>query len=269
MLKNIFNNLNYLEYCEAHKIHELKDIELNIENYGPISKKKIKKWETVDPSNKVPSPAELDDLIRIHYLIRLKKTRVVLEFGVGKSTSVILDALKKNKDNFGKIVEQELRVTNPFQLHSVDNNIEWLERVKRIHDSNSNFNSYLCEINMGTFMDKFCTYYDSLPNVRPDFIYLDAPDQFSVKGEIRGFSTRFYDRMPMAADLLAMEHFLEPGAIILVDGRTANARFLKSNFQRSWDYHHFIDYDQHIFVLDEPPLGKWNEKTLNFVNDTF
>ena len=29
----------------------------------------------------------------------------------------------------------------------------------------------------------------------------------------------------MAADILSIEHFLHPGTLIVIDGRTANARF--------------------------------------------
>ena len=30
-----------------------------------------------------------------------------------------------------------------------------------------------------------CTYYDNLPNISPDLIYLDGPDQFSSIGSLR------------------------------------------------------------------------------------
>ena len=40
--------------------------------------------------------------------------------------------------------------------------------------------------------------------------------------------------MPMLCDILKFEHFLTPGTIILSDGRSANIRFLLSNFQRNW-----------------------------------
>jgi hypothetical protein len=79
---------------------------------------------------------------------------------------------------------------------------------------------------MGTFNDRVCTYYDFLPNVSPDFIYIDGPNQHGTLGDIGGISTRHKDRMPMSADILRMEHFLLPGTLIVVDGRTANARFL-------------------------------------------
>ena len=123
---------------------------------------------------------------------------------------------------------------------------------------------------MGTFNGKACTYYDPLPNVSPDFIYLDGPDQFSPTGDIRGISTKHKDRMPMAADILVFEHFLTPGTLIVTDGRTANARFLKANLQRDWCYCHDIDSDQHYFELLEAPLGVYNQRQLEFcLGDTY
>ena len=106
----------------------------------------------------------------------------------------------------------------------------------------------------------------NMPNIRPDFIYLDGPDQYSSIGDLRGLHTRHPDRMPMAADILTIEHFLEPGTMILVDGRTANARFLKCNLQRNWDYVFLEKYDQHFFELNETPLGYWNKKAIEFTN---
>ena len=108
--------------------------------------------------------------------------------------------------------------------------------------------------------------YKKLPNICPDLIYLDAPDQYSPNGNVRGISTRHPDRLPMAGDLLAIEHFLLPGTLIVVDGRTANARFLRANFQRSWRYQYFKNFDQHFFELDESPLGVWNNKQINFTS---
>jgi hypothetical protein len=60
--------------------------------------------------------------------------------------------------------------------------------------------------------------------------------------------------------------FFLPGTLIAVDGRTANARFLKANFQRSWRYQYFKNFDQHFFELDESPLGVWNSRQMNFTS---
>jgi len=68
----------------------------------------------------------------------------------------------------------------------------------------------------------------------------------------------------MLCDVLKFEHFLTPGTIIILDGRTANARFLKTNFQRDWKHLHNVYNDHHYFWLDEPSLGKHNTEQLKF-----
>ena len=73
--------------------------------------------------------------------------------------------------------------------------------------------------------------------------------------------------MPMSADILRFEFFLEPGTLILVDGRTANARFLKSYLRRGWNYKHDSIGDVHYFELNEDPLGKYNKLKLEFCLD--
>jgi hypothetical protein len=117
---------------------------------------------------------------------------------------------------------------------------------------------------MGTFNGRACTFYKNIPNVCPDFIYLDGPDQFSAKGFVNGISTNHPDRLPMAGDILVLEHFFLPGTLLVVDGRTANARFLKTNLQRDWIYCYDKNADQHYFELSEDPVGVYNKKQINF-----
>ena len=117
---------------------------------------------------------------------------------------------------------------------------------------------------MDTFNGKICTSFNKLPNINPDFIYLDGPDQFNIKENISGINLSQKDFMPMSCDILKIEHFLKPGTIIVVDGRAANSRFLKSNFQRNWKYDYNQINDQHIFFLNEESLGFLNESQLKF-----
>jgi hypothetical protein len=119
---------------------------------------------------------------------------------------------------------------------------------------------------MTTFNDRICTMYKKLPNICPDFIYLDGPEQYNVNGDIRGISTSHPDRLPMAADILILEPFLLFGTLIVTDGRTANARFLKNNLQMNWEYCHFEEEDIHAFELIEKPLGKINKRQIDFSN---
>jgi hypothetical protein len=120
---------------------------------------------------------------------------------------------------------------------------------------------------MSEFNGRICTFYKNIPNICPDLIYLDGPSQHSAIGNIRGISTRNSDRVPMAGDILAIEHFLLPGTLIVVDGRSANARFLKANLQRLWDYTFIEEYDQHFFELIEHPLGPINRMRIDFMKN--
>ena len=109
-------------------------------------------------------------------------------------------------------------------------------------------------------------YMYTIPKItlcNPDFIYLDGPDQFKIK-DVNNISTRHRDMMPMVCDILKFENFYKPGTILLCDGRGANAQFLKNNFKRNWQYLYDRKNDQHIFTLDEPPLGYLNKLQLKF-----
>lgn len=213
-----------------------------------------------------PLPPEMDDLIRLHFLCLNRRVTSVLEFGVGKSTRVFAEALAHNEAEHGAYVREQLRRTDPFRLAAVDNYADWVAQCHRQLPEGlaRRVDFTITDVEMTTFNGRICTAYAELPNVCPDLIYLDGPSQFGVKGAVRGISTAREDRLPMAADLLLLEHFLLPGTLIVVDGRTANARFLRANFQRDWTYRAYPDYDIHTFELTEPPLGRWNRRQLAY-----
>ena len=251
---------DYPSYLERYPLHETLGVDLNA--YGSIAEKVEKTaMESVDPSRTTPFAAELDDLIRLHHLVVSRKVTTVLEFGVGKSTAVFGLALEVNRIEFNP--PTDLRRANLHECHSVDNNAEWIE-VCRDMKLSERVSLHHSECQMTTLGGRICTLYESLPNVCPDLIYVDGPDQFSPVGEIRGVSTRSVDRVPMAGDLLPIEHFLLPGTLIVLDGRTANARFLASNLQRNWVHWHSTEFDQHFFELVEPPLGRINSDQLDY-----
>ena len=264
-MKLFENLLSYDEYLKENPFHQ--NLGINLEEYGEIDKKIIREtsfgvhaeWVELHPFS-----AELDDLIRLHYLITSRKVTTILEIGCGKSTIVFDHALEQNKLKYCDFVQKNLRRSNPFECHSVDNNEKWIEVTKSTNPSIKNVTFYYCPCHVTTFNGRICTLYDNFPNICPDLIYLDAPDQFSPIGDVRGVSTNHPDRLPMSADILSFEHFLLPGTLIVVDGRTANARFLKTNLQRNWDYHHSEEYDQHFFELKETPLGVYNQRQIEF-----
>lgn len=220
----------------------------------------------VDPDNRIPFPPVPADLARLHRSVRTRKVTTVLEFGVGYSTLVMADALLKNRQDYGEFVNSNLRRNNAFEIHAVDADAEFMEKTKSLlpEDLVEIVHFQQSDVTMASVDGRVATYYENMPNISPDLIYLDAPDQFIASGDIRGISTRHPDRMPMSADILAFEHFLAPGTLILVDGRTANARYLASNLQRGWVHNHDEISDVHSLELRELPLGPYNRQQIEF-----
>lgn len=211
-----------------------------------------------------PFKIQFDDLARIHKLIINRKPFTTLEFGVGFSTIIIADALMKNKNKYEKIeFKPAIRNSKLFKHYSVDTSNKWISNTKNLI---KNFNSDLLNfiefkrsnVEIGTHLGQLCHFYNKLPDIVPEFIYLDGPHPKEVNGNINGLTFQCDERTVMSADILLMESTLLPGSFILVDGRTNNARFLKNNFKRNFKYLHDPVGDISTFELIEEPLGKYN-----------
>lgn len=263
-MTNLFDGLDLPRWCEANDLYALFDVDPT--GFDPARKLEKGIYETVDPGNRVPFPPELDDLARLHYLARSRKVTTVLEIGAGKSTVALAHALRLNEMEFGDYVRTNLRRANPFEVHTLEQSSDWVEVCRQaMPPALAPYVHFQCAgVQMTTFNGRACTLYQRIPDICPDLIYLDGPDQFCVEGDVHGISTRSADRLPMSADLLLLEPFLLPGTLIVVDGRTANARFLKNNFQRPWRHAHHVEADLHTFELVEPPLGRLNERQIRF-----
>lgn len=218
-------------------------------------------FDNVSGQRTAPFPPDIDDLVHIHRLIRERHSFTVLEFGVGYSTLIIADALQKNEADWQALDKKPaIRNRFPFQVFSVDASDTWIATARaripkilepRIHLHHST-------VHIGTFQERMCHFYDQLPDVVADFIYLDGPAPKDVQGSINGMSFQCDERSVMSGDLLLIEPILLPGSLILVDGRTNNARFLKRNFQRNWNMVHDAKGDNTIFELVEDRLGPYN-----------
>lgn len=206
-------------------------------------------------------PPQKDDLERLYNLIVDNFCLTVLEFGCGYSTLVIEQALKENKRKWDTLENKpEVRNPNMFECHSIDTNEKWIAEC----ESYSDIFFWCFDSKRFEYNGKLCHVYDNLPSILPDFIYIDGPDPLSV-----------YDwgyNMPMAADLLLMEPLLIPGTIVLIDGRTNNARFLENNLQRNWKFRWDKEEDYTLMILEEVRLGKINaigRDILEYINDNF
>ena len=240
---------------------------------GVINKRKrIKDKKVNEMLVSDPYPPTLEDQYRLYQFIILNKRTTILEFGSGWSTITFASALNELKKKYS-IAINKLRRNNPFELFVLENEKKFFNITKRRTSkffSNRKelppkINYKFSEVEMTMFNNNFATQYKSLHLCNPDFIYLDGPDPWTVKGKINNITIKHKDMMPMACDIIKLENFYTPGTIIVVDGRGANAKFLKDNFKRNWLYRY--ECDQHIFYLNDPVLGKYNKLQLEFYKE--
>ena len=249
---------------EQYSLHEkyIKDEGLDrLVDFGENADYQESVFDWVSGKLVIPLPPEPADLVHLHQTVRRRKSFTILEFGVGYSTIVLADALQKNQQDWERLPEKpEVRNRFMFQIFSVDASAGWIENVKarlpqqlagRVHIQHS-------AVEIGTFGGQLCHYYKKIPDVVPDFIYMDGPSPKDVEGELNGLSFQCDERTVMSGDLLLMEPTFLPGTFILVDGRTNNARFLARSFRRSYEINWDRERDLTTFELTEERLGKYN-----------
>lgn len=204
-----------------------------------------------------------EDLARLHKLVRSRKPFQILEFGSGYSTLIMAIALKQNWDEYlirmkGNGVKLKYRIPNLISIESAD---IWkhntVDKIKK-NDLDDFVNVIISGVSITERSGNICHVYDNLPDITPDFIYLDGPDPNTVTGSINGLSFQNGQRTVMSADLLMYESTLLPGFFMIIDGRTNNSRFLQRNLQRNYRIQHDIDSDITFFELEEQRLGRKN-----------
>jgi hypothetical protein len=197
---------------------------------GRLSRRYLEKHGVID-TLKSGSSSEFKivtgDLARIHKLIVSRKPKVVMEFGVGFSTVVIAHALQ---------------TVGSGTLYTVDADAHWIENTRQKLKGNLSDRVIFhhSEAECGVHDGQLVANYKSLPNIVPQFIYLDGPFPTDVKGNVRGLDFPLADnryRHMVAADILLYESSLQTNAYILLDRRYVNAQFLRNNLKRKWKMH--------------------------------
>jgi hypothetical protein len=110
--------------------------------------------------------------------------------------------------------------------------------------------------------------WTNLPNFTPDIIYIDGPDPEQIKNSLFGLQANSFS-LPMSADILAREFFLWSETLIVLDGRGANAEFLRHNLKRKWQYLKDNIGDRHIFRLESEPWGHFSNQHISFKREFY
>ena len=259
-LKSFTNENKLKSYINFFELSSL------IEKKLPQDKLKIKypKYLTQVKNEKRPLAPELHDLCRLHWLVLSRRVFNTLEFGSGFSTIFIADAKNILKKYFGEV--KDIRCDKQFHIYSIGEDKKFLNITKKRLPSRltKHVSLIFSKVSALKYSDKFALRHENIPNISPDLIYLDGPSVYSVKKKYMGFSFADISRVPMSADILLIEFFLQPGTFIVVDGRGANAEFLRYYLRRKWRYYYDKKGDCHYFELVEKPWGEWNIKKLNF-----
>lgn len=259
---NFEKKLNKLDYKKYFNKFNLKKL-LKIRDF---KKKNFSPSFIYENNNKSLYPPDVEDLIRLHYIITSRRATTILEFGVGYSTIFIADALKYNSENYRPYVLKNLRRSHPFKVFSIDSNKKYLNLFKKkIPKKLLKFiNLSYSSASITTFNDQICSKLNKIPNVTPDFIYVDGPSFLDVKGNIDGVHFKDKDRTALNCNLLKIENLLLPGTLILWDGQTNNARFNSSNFKRKWFSKRIEKNDISFSEQIEDSLGYLNKRQINF-----
>lgn len=200
------------------------------------------------------------DLYYIHKLVRKRKPLFSLEFGSGVSIVVIAHALKLN--------HLECRDADQPKVWSVDANAHWAANslAKIPEDLRRYVVLEHSPAAAGEYAGQLCVRHEKLPNIVPDFIYLDGPGSPDIQGSVRGLEFTFeesYVRRPVLADILLYESTLRTGATILLDSRYCDFHFLRHNLRRDYQILWNTTSNQTTFTLDEFVAKKHNKYILD------
>jgi hypothetical protein len=213
-------------------------------------------------------PPEFSDLYFLYKTTRESYAVSILEFGSGYSTLIFAIALYQNYLQFGQEYLKKCTHPNAFQLLTVDASPYFLETsIKRIPEEIQKFviahSSEVELFEFGGAGGQIANRWTDLPNFSPDLIYIDGPDPEQIPTEIKGYKYNNFS-LPMSADVLQREFFFWNGTQIIMDGRGANAEFLRRNLKRDWHYLKDSYNDRHIFRLNSEPWGYFANQHSDF-----
>lgn len=193
----------------------------------------------------------LNDLARLLKICQDSNPRNIIEFGCGFSSFIFHKFLNDNYKNDPRSFFQIIEVHKKFLDITVKRFEKSRNKLKVITD--------ICAVQEDNRRDDGSHKYLVSYKFNPDIIYLDGPDPADIKDSLFLSDEQ---RVPISSDLLAIESWLVPGTILIVDGRIANVRYLKRNFTRNWEWDTNYENDCSICILNEKPLGQKNIENL-------
>lgn len=173
-------------------------------------------------------PPDFADLFFLYRMVRIRKPKVVLEFGSGCSTIILAQALYENS------LENQ---SNSGYCYSVDADPKWTSITI---NSIPPYLKTLCKVSYSPLKEVECYgtpafLHQNVPDVKPDIVYLDGP--------------ALTPKRQVAADILCIEDNFPKNFYMVVDGRQDNVEFLAENLGRTYICRQRILLDNTTFEL--------------------
>ena len=153
-------------YDRFHKRKQNRKAELFMAKY--IKKNNLQELLNSVNSLTTSTGTDLYDYVSLHSYITKHQPHYILECGTGKSTWIIADALKKNKENFGIIGKV-------ISMESVE---QWYNEAKAILPERFGEQVEIHYSPATTYMYYFIrgTVYSKVPDYPYDMIFVDGPE---------------------------------------------------------------------------------------------
>jgi hypothetical protein len=148
---------------------------------------------SISDSENSPFGPEPRDLLSLWRVVQTCKPLAILEFGSGHSTKVLARAALSLKASNPTLPFNSLRsTTKPFHVWSVDESHKWSKVArKRLSPREAEAVSLsTTRVDLFVYGASLATRYRRLPDVKPDFIYIDGPSQFACREVQNGISMR-------------------------------------------------------------------------------
>lgn len=255
-LKESYRSLSFIEFSEI--INNLRN---SMEEVMEVPVNELTREKTIY------SP-ELDDLYRLYRFVVDNSVLSILEIGSGWSTFALFLGLKQNIEKCASQYTDSGRFTNLFKMVSVDSSRFFYERarnrVEKFFGHSTDLFFLKTDFKMNLLHGTPVALMEPSPRWDFDLIYLDAPEpeQIDLNGCSSPINTK--NDLPICGDVLKFEPYMLPNTSIIIDGRTANSRFVSSHLYRNWNLFWSRQHDVSFFYLDEEPLGTIHEKYLEF-----
>ncbi len=159
-------------------------------------------------------PPDYADLWFLYRTVRRRRPRLVLEFGSGCSTLALALALHENRGEGGPA----------GRLVSIDSDPYWTESTRgALPEGSREYCEILHRPAVETEWNGTPVFrHSDLPQLEPDLVYLDGPPLTPER--------------KVAVDVLDLEDRFRPGFLLIVDGRWANAMFLREHLRGEYRF---------------------------------